>query len=70
MAGKGNGIYIWEGADTVNGDILIKSSEKLGGIPLGTIGFNLDGISTANVYIWTGAAWADTTQVVSGFFGV
>jgi len=70
MAGKGDGIYVWAGAGTDGGDEHKKTGEKSLGIPIGTIGFNNDGASTANVYIWTGVIWADTTQTVAGFFGV
>lgn len=70
MSGRGEGIIIWSGAGTTGGDEHIKSGERFGGIMIGTIGFNNDGIDTANVYIWTGVAWTDTTQIVSGFFGV
>lgn len=56
------GIVIWSGASTTNAPV--------DDVAIGTIGFNNDGVSTANVYIYGPAGWKDTTQVVSGFFGV
>lgn len=56
------GIVIWSGAGTTN--------VPTGPVAIGTIGFNNDGIDTANVYIFNGTTWNDTTQTVAGFFGV
>lgn len=70
MSGKGNGIYMWAGAGTTGGDEHIKSNERYGGIPIGTIGFNSDGADSGNVYHWNGQSWADTGQTVAGFYGV
>lgn len=54
---------IWTGASTTNAPT---------NVPSGTVGFNNDGASTANVYIYDAAntTWRDTTQTVAGFFGV
>lgn len=57
-----NGITIWSGTGTTNA--------PTGDIINGTVGFNQDGISTANVYVYGPAGWQDTTQTVAGFFGV
>lgn len=58
----GEPFVIWDGAGTTKAPTLTYYS----------IGFNNDGVSTANLYIYDLAndTWRDTTQTLAGFFGV
>ena len=56
-------LYVWSGAD---------ATLAPHNVPMGSIGFDADGASTGNVYVYDldNSAWRDTTQSVAGFFGV
>ena len=55
--------YVWAGADATNAP---------SNVPMGSVGFDGDGASTGNVYVYDldNDTWRDTTQSVAGFFGV
>jgi len=72
MSGKSNGLYIWSTTGAAGGDVYKDNiaGKRYFGIPIGSIGYDQDGIAAASVFHWTGEAWTDTGQTVAGFFGV
>ena len=59
-------IIIWAGASTTNAPLAATED-----IPMGSVGFNNDGISSGNVYTYdlNNDAWRDTGSTVSKFHG-
>lgn len=56
MSGKG-GVYIWSGVGTTGGDAHKQPDKTNLGIPIGTLGYNKDGIANSDEYRWNGVAW-------------